>query len=568
MNIDLSLHEAAKYGDLEAVIHHIKKLNKFVDSLDDNNTTSLIYAANKGHEKIVEFLIKEGASINVIFSNYSPLMLASMNGHKNIVKLLLDCGCDLTTKDARGNNALMLASKKGFFDIVKMIDSNGIINLNECNAEGLNALMLASINGHLNITNYLIEKGTNLYLKDSHDSSALALAVIHNQYDIFKILFNSIDIKLDKDEFGVLHHAITSRNYNILEFLLSNGAVIKQTHVAIAAEDQDLKSVELLLSHGGIFSEKAYEILNSLSKLAIKPLYNISKITDKLFNNEKISDEDNEFLLNSMNSNLLELSAKRIKTLQSKKGYDSTKNLAKEFKDNITDIDYLNHIKSKYNSDGVFKLINDLKDKSATFSYYFHSIQVLEEISQIESLLFTAKFNFKVGGIQRKIFSYEDLDKVIDFVHNINKKPTIQNLSEKQALDEMVKLYNDYPDYKIKGYCLQNTIDNIAEFEVLFSKLSLDNKISLSKHLENLYELEPNILNDKFLEKAVALCDDIDEDAFDLTISEDRACKAYSNSESDLAISADKLTEPTSSLLINAEEQEVNLTGNIAQSNG
>ena len=47
----------------------------------------------------------------------------AMQGHKDVVKLLLDHSerFDLNAKDINGNTALMIASQKGYQDIVQLI---------------------------------------------------------------------------------------------------------------------------------------------------------------------------------------------------------------------------------------------------------------------------------------------------------------------------------------------------------------------------------------------------------------------------------------------------------------
>jgi ankyrin repeat protein len=60
---DISIHYAAKAGDIEAVKQH---LDAGVDVNAENNHgwTPLQFAAKDGHKKIVELLIAEGAGVN------------------------------------------------------------------------------------------------------------------------------------------------------------------------------------------------------------------------------------------------------------------------------------------------------------------------------------------------------------------------------------------------------------------------------------------------------------------------------------------------------------------------
>ena len=57
--------------------------------------TPLHFAANKNHPQIIEYLIKQGASVDPLnYLNRTPLYEASFNGGTSSVKVLLDSGAD------------------------------------------------------------------------------------------------------------------------------------------------------------------------------------------------------------------------------------------------------------------------------------------------------------------------------------------------------------------------------------------------------------------------------------------------------------------------------------------
>ena len=76
-------------------------------------------------------------------------------------RLLIESGANVNDKDNNSMTALMLASIKGYENIVKLLIESGT-NVNEKNYDGYTALMWASINGHKNIVKLLIESGANL----------------------------------------------------------------------------------------------------------------------------------------------------------------------------------------------------------------------------------------------------------------------------------------------------------------------------------------------------------------------------------------------------------------------
>ena len=67
-----------------------------VNSRSDDGVMSLMYAAERGDEKMVDTLIKAGANVNDV-DDYgrNPLMLAIMGKNKTCVQLLIEAGADV-----------------------------------------------------------------------------------------------------------------------------------------------------------------------------------------------------------------------------------------------------------------------------------------------------------------------------------------------------------------------------------------------------------------------------------------------------------------------------------------
>ncbi|MDM8335451.1 ankyrin repeat domain-containing protein [Wolbachia pipientis] len=119
------LHKAAEDGNLAAVkflIDHGARL----DVLDTWNNTPLHVAANvkvnKGHIEIADYLIKNGANINLTH-NYTPIHLAITRGNLDMVKCLIDNGADLYIKRACDGTPLAYAKQQGQVEIVNYMDS-------------------------------------------------------------------------------------------------------------------------------------------------------------------------------------------------------------------------------------------------------------------------------------------------------------------------------------------------------------------------------------------------------------------------------------------------------------
>ncbi|OCL09887.1 hypothetical protein AOQ84DRAFT_270304, partial [Glonium stellatum] len=78
------------------------------DVKDTYRRTALWYAADQGHEAMVEFLLELGTYVNIQDDlGWTALMRAARNGHKEVVQLLLKAGADTDAQDNRdGRTAL------------------------------------------------------------------------------------------------------------------------------------------------------------------------------------------------------------------------------------------------------------------------------------------------------------------------------------------------------------------------------------------------------------------------------------------------------------------------------
>ena len=86
----------------------------------------LAYAAYRGNERVVRYLIDRGANLNAGAGNggaYSntPLMMAAIQGHESIVRMLLRAGADADIRRFGGHTAAELAAKYNHRRLALMI---------------------------------------------------------------------------------------------------------------------------------------------------------------------------------------------------------------------------------------------------------------------------------------------------------------------------------------------------------------------------------------------------------------------------------------------------------------
>ena len=94
---DISIHEAAMRGNIEAVKQHLAA-GADVNAMRGGGTP-LHFAAGNGHKEIAELFIAAGADVNAKNNlGGTPLHEAAASGHKEIVEVLVTKGADVNAK--------------------------------------------------------------------------------------------------------------------------------------------------------------------------------------------------------------------------------------------------------------------------------------------------------------------------------------------------------------------------------------------------------------------------------------------------------------------------------------
>lgn len=304
---------AAQSGQLGLILASLKKLNKskrsiLINQKDPNGFTALIHATRAGHYSIVEFLLNNGADIEIQTNRGSTaLQHACDKGHAQIANLLLYYCAKLKNKqainhqDKNGFNALIHAAKNGYLDIIKALLMRGA-DINATDLDGTTALMIALENNHLDVAvcllshyseiknieaiNYKDKYGwTSLHLcaakghlkcaetllingADANtltltNATPLIIATEQKHFDVVILLLThyartkNLSIINHQDQHGctALHHAVCKGNFKIVEALLSHGAdahVISnrgETMLMRPIHNNHYQIVTLLLSH-------------------------------------------------------------------------------------------------------------------------------------------------------------------------------------------------------------------------------------------------------------------------------------------------------------------------------
>ena len=260
-NITNPMMVAAKWG----LIDDLKELmntqpseqgNDGATEEDDRGMTPFLYAAQEGHNDIVEYLVTESNGA-VLYDRdkdgASAMFYAAARDHIATVKLLHRHG---------GNISLHIASMIGDVSEVKRALSpaaddsaeNDVDDVNE-DYYGWTPLHLASNKGHAEVVRLLVLANANVSKKDANGWTALHKASYGNHLEVVKILYSKGHANLNSTSNNgetPLSTAASRNSTGVVKYLLEQGADPHQkdnfgTHpLTFALEHNYTVCVELL----------------------------------------------------------------------------------------------------------------------------------------------------------------------------------------------------------------------------------------------------------------------------------------------------------------------------------
>jgi len=243
-----------------------------VNFRSEDGITALMYASANGHLDVVQFLIDQGALVNLkpYHSIQTALYAAVVNGHVEIAELLILKGAEMDVTNSFGNNLLHLAAQNYIWEMVDLLlyYDMKVDALDEDNRTPLHHAAFFGMEGNIRI---LLDNGANISHLDDDGNSALHIAAINGFVEAVKVLVEEesfIELKNQKG-YTSLDLAAMKGHDEVVEYLLENGAQINDSiqksfnTLTLARKSGNKNVVELLKAQGA--ERNMHPYFNSMS---------------------------------------------------------------------------------------------------------------------------------------------------------------------------------------------------------------------------------------------------------------------------------------------------------------
>lgn len=257
--------ENKKMELIKAVVEKGFDINEYLNK--ENNLTLLSWAVINKNIDLANFLVEKKVDVNrLMTSGMTALMLASQNNDAEMVKILLKGGADVKIKNSSGKTARDLATSDTVKELLnpnKKIILASVIGVlvfvillvvllrgkKNSKYKLLNAIKAAKYDKAIS----LINKGSNLELKDENGLTPLFYSIKENHVELVKALINK----------GVNINSLDTNGNTPLNFAIENGKEAIANHLIDFGAEANIKNN---VGHDTI----ALSILNNYNELTEK----------------------------------------------------------------------------------------------------------------------------------------------------------------------------------------------------------------------------------------------------------------------------------------------------------
>jgi ankyrin repeat protein len=221
-------------------------------------------AVNRRHPKIVEILLKAGASLTSSFDGVSTMQRALENGDFDILEMLFLAGAELPRTEKGMQSAkwqFIMAADKERVKLVELFLKAGV-DVNSVDWQ-YTALSCSAGRGNKGLVEMLLAAGADIDLRAEHGNTGLYQAASNGHGSVVEALLKSgAEIgALSQKDFTALHGAAANGHHKVCEFLLAASADINaksidgETPLHLAAQNgSSLLADTLFANHADVTS--------------------------------------------------------------------------------------------------------------------------------------------------------------------------------------------------------------------------------------------------------------------------------------------------------------------------
>lgn len=263
----LNIIYSSSAGLLDRVMHLVEKKKADVNEVDEiDGATALMRAVKNNKKEVVQYLLEQGALINVEAKNMaSPLIQAALDTNIEIMDLLIEQGADLELKSEEdGFTALLRCAADSNLASMEYLIEKGA-DLEARDIRGITPLIGAIINEKIDAVKYLIEQGADINVFDASGDNAMTYAIAVSQLSIVKLLIDhGADVNfIDEKGRTYLHLSAVFGDLDLLKFFLEKGLSLNDrgddgnTVLLEAAENDHMNIVEYIITEEEDYDIKA-----------------------------------------------------------------------------------------------------------------------------------------------------------------------------------------------------------------------------------------------------------------------------------------------------------------------
>jgi len=234
-----------------------------VNFIDLEGNGSVHYAVMKKHKNMLQYLIDNGADLNI--ANYdeghTPLHWACIKADASFVYQLVENGADQYAVDKRGYNGVLHSAQYNEIHSIRYLLEKGL-STNTKDYQNHTPVHWASFQGHSNMARFFISSGIDPNLQDDTGRTALHWACIKGHLTVVTMLFAfKVDLNIRDGEGRTAYEYASSKGFTDITKYLDS---VKNSYTMFKGDES--------LYHRFWFLMGAFTILAPVLVLCALPL--------------------------------------------------------------------------------------------------------------------------------------------------------------------------------------------------------------------------------------------------------------------------------------------------------